>query len=106
MITAPVVHDPGNTRAYRALVTANKALVGHFMPEPSVMWKPIPSSRVYFVNSYLKGNKMAKSSDYEAIRVFISVNVGKDTNNVIAVNYSDSACATRHYHSTKINSGR
>ncbi|EHS3190539.1 hypothetical protein ABT176_003836 [Escherichia coli] len=48
---------------------------------------------------------MAKSSDYEAIRVFISVNVGKDTNNAITVNYSGSVCATRHYHSTKINSG-
>ena len=45
---------------------------------------------------------MAKSCDYEAIRVFISVNVGKYTNNAITVNYSDSVCATRHYHSTKI----
>ncbi|MFT2568290.1 GlcNAc transferase, partial [Escherichia coli] len=59
----------------------------------------------YFVNSYLKGDKMAKSCDYEAIRVFISVNVGKDTNNAITVNYSDSVCATRHYYSTKIKSG-
>ena len=92
-------------RAYRALVTANKALVGHFMPGTSVTWKPVPSSWVYFVNSYLKGDKMAKSCDYEAIRVFISVNVGKYTNNAITVNYSDSVCATRHYHSTKINSG-
>lgn len=31
MITAPVIHVPGNIRAYRVLVTANKALVGHFM---------------------------------------------------------------------------
>ncbi|WP_342090133.1 hypothetical protein, partial [Escherichia coli] len=85
--------------------TANKALVGHFMPGTSVTWKPVPSSWVYFVNSYLKGDKMAKSCDYEAIRVFISVNVGKYTNNAITVNYSDSVCATRHYHSTKINSG-
>lgn len=105
MITAPVIHVPGNIRAYRVLVTANKALVGHFMPGTSVTWKPVPSSWVYFVNSYLKGDKMAKSCDYEAIRVFISVNVGKDTNNAITVNYSDSVCATRHYHSTKINSG-
>lgn len=28
MITAPVIHVPENIRAYRALVTANKALVG------------------------------------------------------------------------------
>ncbi|MDN2116778.1 GlcNAc transferase, partial [Escherichia coli] len=26
MITAPVIHVPGNIRAYRVLVTANKAL--------------------------------------------------------------------------------
>ena len=74
MITAPVIHVPENIRAYRALVTANKALVGHFMPGTSVTWKPVPSSWGYFVNSYLKGDKMAKSCDYEAIRVFISVN--------------------------------
>ena len=59
MITAPVIHVPGNIRAYRVLVTANKALVGHFMPGTSVTWKPVPSSWVYFVNSYLKGDKMA-----------------------------------------------
>lgn len=59
MITAPVVHDPGNISAYRTLVTANKAQVGHLMTGPSVTWKPVPSSRVYFVNSYLKGDKMA-----------------------------------------------
>lgn len=40
MITAPVIHVPENIRAYRALVTANKALVGHFMPGTSVTWKP------------------------------------------------------------------
>lgn len=68
MITAPVIHVPENIRAYRALVTANKALVGHFMPGTSVTWKPVPSSWGYFVNSYLKGDKMAKSCDYEAIR--------------------------------------
>ena len=57
MITAPVIHVPGNIRAYRVLVTANKALVGHFMPGTSVTWKPVPSSWVYFVNSYLKGEQ-------------------------------------------------
>lgn len=104
MITAPVIHVPENIRAYRALVTANKALVGHFMPGTSVTWKPVPSSRVILL-TLSKGRQMAKSCDYEAIRVFISVNVGKYTNNAITVNYSDSVCATRHYHSTKINSG-
>ncbi len=49
---------------------------------------------------------MAKSSNYDAIRIFISVKAGNDTNNAITVNYLDSVCATRHYHSTKINSGR
>lgn len=73
MITAPVIHVPGNIRAYRVLVTANKALVGHFMPGTSVTWKPVPSSWVYFVNSYLKGDKMAKSCDYEAIRFLLAL---------------------------------
>lgn len=47
MITAPVIHVPENIRAYRALVTANKALVGHFMPGTSVTWKPVPSSGLF-----------------------------------------------------------
>ncbi|STG83962.1 OmpT [Escherichia coli] len=48
---------------------------------------------------------MAKSCDYEAIRVFISVNVGKYTNNALQLIIQIAFVPTRHYHSTKINSG-